>query len=65
MCIWFSQLYFFLCMMSDNQFKIFLGWGYMQEYPICRAFTDGRVQQIYGGANEIMKVIIYFNSSIV
>jgi len=34
------------------------GWGYMWEYPICRAFADARVQSIYGGANEIMKELI-------
>ena len=34
------------------------GWGYMWEYPVARAFCDGRVQQIYGGSNEIMKELI-------
>jgi acyl-CoA dehydrogenase len=30
----------------------------MNEYPIARMFRDSRVQRIYGGANEIMKVLI-------
>jgi len=34
------------------------GWGYMWEYPICRLYADARVQQIYGGTNEIMKELI-------
>ncbi|MCF8601973.1 acyl-CoA dehydrogenase family protein [Gordonia sp. HY442] len=34
------------------------GYGYMLEYPIGRAFTDARIQRIYGGTNEIMKHII-------
>ncbi|MEU0268511.1 acyl-CoA dehydrogenase family protein [Nocardioides sp. NPDC006303] len=34
------------------------GYGYMEEYPIARAFTDLRVQQIYAGTTEIMKEII-------
>lgn len=34
------------------------GWGYMMEYPICRAYLDARVQTIYGGSNEIMKELI-------
>jgi len=34
------------------------GYGYMDEYPISRAFTDARVTRIYGGTNEIMKEII-------
>jgi acyl-CoA dehydrogenase len=34
------------------------GYGYMNEYPIARAWTDVRVQRIFGGTNEIMKEII-------
>ncbi|QIZ77287.1 acyl-CoA dehydrogenase family protein [Ferrimonas lipolytica] len=34
------------------------GYGYMWEYPVGRAFVDARVQRIYGGTNEIMKLII-------
>jgi alkylation response protein AidB-like acyl-CoA dehydrogenase len=34
------------------------GYGYMEEYPISRAFADGRVQTIVGGTTEIMKEII-------
>jgi alkylation response protein AidB-like acyl-CoA dehydrogenase len=34
------------------------GWGYMQEYPIARAFVDARIERILGGSNEIMKEII-------
>ncbi len=34
------------------------GYGYMLEYPIARAWADGRVQRIYGGSNEIMHEII-------
>ncbi|HXV71796.1 MAG TPA: acyl-CoA dehydrogenase family protein [Acidimicrobiia bacterium] len=38
--------------------QLFGGWGYMEEYPIARAFRDARVQTIYGGTTEIMKEII-------
>jgi len=34
------------------------GYGYMWEYPVARAFADSRVLSIYGGTNEIMKLII-------
>ncbi|SDS18221.1 acyl-CoA dehydrogenase family protein [Agrococcus carbonis] len=34
------------------------GYGFMEEYPIARAFRDSRVQSIYGGTTEIMKEII-------
>jgi long-chain-acyl-CoA dehydrogenase len=42
----------------DRCLQLFGGYGYMAEYPIARAFTDARVQKIYGGTNEIMKSII-------
>lgn len=34
------------------------GYGYMEEYPICRFARDVRVNAIYAGTTEIMKVII-------
>lgn len=34
------------------------GYGYMWEFPVARAFADSRVWSIYGGANEVMKLII-------
>jgi acyl-CoA dehydrogenase len=34
------------------------GYGYMNEYPIARMWRDARVQRIYGGTNEIMKLLI-------
>ncbi len=42
----------------DTCLQFFGGWGYMEEYPIARAFRDARVQTIYGGTTEIMKEII-------
>jgi alkylation response protein AidB-like acyl-CoA dehydrogenase len=42
----------------DSCLQFFGGWGYMEEYPIARAFRDARVQTIYGGTTEIMKEII-------
>ena len=42
----------------DECLQLFGGWGYMDEMPISRMFRDSRVQRIYGGANEIMKVLI-------
>ena len=37
------------------------GYGYMNEYLVCRMFADARVQRIYGGTNEIMKELISRN----
>jgi acyl-CoA dehydrogenase len=42
----------------DRCLQLFGGYGYMNEYPIARMFRDARVQRIYGGTNEIMKVLI-------
>ncbi len=42
----------------DECLQLFGGWGYMDEYPISRMYRDSRVQRIYGGANEVMKVLI-------
>ncbi|MBK9036431.1 MAG: acyl-CoA dehydrogenase family protein [Myxococcales bacterium] len=42
----------------DTCLQFFGGYGYMLEYPVARAFMDARVQRIYAGTNEIMKVII-------
>jgi acyl-CoA dehydrogenase len=42
----------------DTCLQLFGGYGYMNEYPIARMFRDSRVQRIYGGSNEIMKVLI-------
>jgi len=43
---------------ADHGVQIHGGWGYMWEYPVCRAYVDARVQSIYGGSNEIMKELI-------
>jgi acyl-CoA dehydrogenase len=52
---WISDLE---CKIVDRCLQLFGGYGYMNEYPIARMFRDTRVQRIYGGANEIMKLLI-------
>ena len=42
----------------DTCLQFWGGYGYMLEYPVTRAFMDARVQRIYAGTNEIMKVIV-------
>jgi acyl-CoA dehydrogenase len=42
----------------DECVQLHGGYGYMNEYLVCRLFADARVQRIYGGTNEIMKVLI-------
>lgn len=46
------------CKVIDACQQLFGGYGYMAEYPIARLFADARVSRVYGGASEIMKLII-------
>jgi acyl-CoA dehydrogenase len=46
------------CEAVDKCLQLFGGWGYMWEYPICRAYADARVVKIAGGSVEVMKTII-------
>ncbi|MCW8126735.1 acyl-CoA dehydrogenase family protein [Microbulbifer halophilus] len=48
----------FQCKLLDECVQLHGGFGYMWEYPIARAWADARVQRIYAGTNEIMKLII-------
>ena len=52
---WISDLE---CKIVDRCLQLFGGYGFMNEYPIGRMFRDTRVQRIYGGTNEIMKLLI-------
>jgi acyl-CoA dehydrogenase len=44
--------------MLDECVQLHGGYGYMDEFMVCRMFADSRVQRIYGGTNEIMKEVI-------
>jgi alkylation response protein AidB-like acyl-CoA dehydrogenase len=43
---------------ADRCLQLHGGYGYMDEYPVSKAWRDARVQSIYGGTNEIMREII-------
>ena len=43
---------------SHRCMQLWGGYGYMKEYPISRWLADSKLQMIYGGTNEIMKVLI-------
>ncbi|MCB9700884.1 MAG: acyl-CoA dehydrogenase family protein [Myxococcales bacterium] len=53
--MWQSEM---LGRVVDECLQLFGGYGYMLEYPVSRAYMDARVQRIFAGTNEIMKVII-------
>ena len=42
----------------DRCVQLHGGYGYMEEYPIARMWTDSRISRIYAGANEVMKDLI-------
>ncbi|AVZ39136.1 MULTISPECIES: acyl-CoA dehydrogenase family protein [unclassified Dietzia] len=42
----------------DRCLQLHGGYGFINEYPIARLYTDNRVNRIYGGTNEVMKTII-------
>jgi acyl-CoA dehydrogenase len=46
------------CEIIDNCMQLHGGYGYMLDYPIARMWTDGRIQKIWGGSNEVMKELI-------
>lgn len=53
--LWQSEM---LGEVVDECLQFFGGYGYMLEYPVTRAYMDARVQRVFAGTNEIMKVII-------
>jgi alkylation response protein AidB-like acyl-CoA dehydrogenase len=42
----------------DKCLQLHGGYGYMNEYPIARLYTDARVSRIFGGTSEVMRSII-------
>ncbi len=53
--LWHTEM---LGRVVDECLQMYGGYGYMLEYPISRAYMDARVQRIYAGTNEVMKLII-------
>lgn len=53
--LWHSELQWEV---MDKCLQLHGGAGYMNEYPIARAWRGARVSRIYGGTNEIMKELI-------
>lgn len=42
----------------DECLQLHGGYGFMDEYPIARLFGDARAAKIYGGSNEVMKMLV-------
>jgi len=45
----------------DRCLQLHGGYGFINEYPIARLYSDNRVNRIYGGTSEVMKSIIAKN----
>lgn len=43
---------------ADRCLQLHGGYGYCEEYPISKFWVDGRIQTIFAGTSEIMRVII-------
>ncbi len=43
---------------ADRCLQLHGGYGYCEEYPISKFWTDGRVQTIFAGTSEVMRLII-------
>ena len=42
----------------DKCLQLHGGWGYINEYPIAKMYRDSRITRIFGGSNEILKMLI-------
>ncbi len=57
-----SMAKYWICEMENRVasrcLQLFGGYGYCKEYEISRMWTDARIQTIYAGTSEVMKLVI-------
>jgi short/branched chain acyl-CoA dehydrogenase len=43
---------------ASNAVQIHGGYGYIEDYPVCRYFRDAKIMEIGEGTSEVQRIVI-------